>query len=291
MADVAQLMGHDQADLVTVVTIEQGVEEDHALGRSQPGDVRVGRGRAPARVHRVHLADGDPRVAGQSQDVGAQLALGQRRKVVEDRVQHHGGQRRQPGAEHHGAGAHRRPPPPRKAPCAGDDRGAACRGERRLDNAGLGRIGGPCAPGLGVQAHRHRAAARERAQGQRRQRERQRQPGGGRGASGDRPPRPPTPTPTRPDAPERRGRPADELRQRDRVDQAARQHQSQLRPCVPPAAVDLVGREVRLHVDADGLVAPACGARAPAAQPRPSWPPEAPATAPERVNACSPARL
>ena len=96
MADVGELVRDDDADLVAAVAVEQRVEQDDALGRPEPGHVGVGGGRPPARVDRVDLPDLDAGRSGQLEHVGARLALGQRREVVEDRVEHDRRERRQP---------------------------------------------------------------------------------------------------------------------------------------------------------------------------------------------------
>ena len=284
MADVGELVGHHQADLVALVAVDQGVEEDDALGRTQPGDVGVGRGGAPARVHRVDLADADAGLAGQGQDVRAQLTFGQRLEVVEDRVEDHRGQRGQPGAEHHRPGAHRRPPRAREAPRDGDDRGARRRRRRRSGWRWPWPHPRPTLPRTGCPGRRpsraggrSRAAAAWAARGpataRRRRRRRQ------------------SAAPGRPGTPQRRGRAADDPRQGHRVDQAPGQPQRQLGPGVAAATVDLIGarsRSARRPGRARGRAPAGPGG---AARSRRWRPPEAPARGPERVNACSPARL
>ena len=59
VADVGELVRDDDPHLVAAVAVEQRVEQHHALGRAEPGDVGVGGGRAAARVDRVDLADLD----------------------------------------------------------------------------------------------------------------------------------------------------------------------------------------------------------------------------------------
>ena len=57
----AQLVGHDRLQLGALGVLDQVVVEDDPLGRPEPGDVRVQRGRAPAGVDAVDLADVDLR--------------------------------------------------------------------------------------------------------------------------------------------------------------------------------------------------------------------------------------
>ena len=110
----AELVRHHHADLVAAVAVEQRVEQDHPLGRPQPGHVGVGGGRPAAGVDRVDLPHLDAGGARQLEHVRARLALGQRREVVEHRVEHDRRERRQRA---------RRTAPSRPTPAATTPRG------------------------------------------------------------------------------------------------------------------------------------------------------------------------
>ncbi len=187
MADVPELVGHHRPHLVSVVAVEQRVEQHDPLARAQTGDISVGRRRAPAGVDRVHLPHLDPGRAGQFEHVRARLALGQRREVVEDRVQDHRGHRGQAGAEQHRARGHRGPPGVGEPAGGGDYGGSAPGREHGLDRPALDQIARPAAPGLGVEPGGDGALARERAQRQRRGGHRDRQHPADHGAPNRRP--------------------------------------------------------------------------------------------------------
>ena len=183
--DVAELVGDDEPHLARRELLQQVVVEHDALGAPDPGHVGVG-GRGAARgVHHVDLADVDARLSRQRQHGRAGLAVGQRRELVEQRVEH---DRRQVGrddaeADHHGGRG--RPPPAAEAAHAEDQQRAACARQQGADRRALGHIGGVADPRLGHQADILGALARGDAHRQRDQRQRDRQRRGGRRARQD----------------------------------------------------------------------------------------------------------
>ena len=99
MAHVGELVRDHDPDLVAGVAIEQRVEQHHPLGRPEAGHVGVGGGRAAAGVDLVDLAHARRRRRSASSSTSARVcALGQRREVVEHRVEHDRRERRERGA-------------------------------------------------------------------------------------------------------------------------------------------------------------------------------------------------
>ncbi len=244
IAHVRELVGDDDPHLVAAVAIQQRVEQHDPLGQTESGHVGVGSGRTPARVDRVDLADLDVRDPRQLEHIRARLALGQRREVVEHRVQQHRSETRHRRPDEHRATRRRQPPMARIAARGGDHGTPAGAGERGLDAGRLEQVCSPAAPGLGHQADRLRAPAREHRQRQRRPRQRDRQTGAGDDARRN-----------RPFARASKGtrRTPDQQRERTQIDGRASERERELRPRERRSAADLLGAEVRLETDRRGL--------------------------------------
>ncbi len=168
VADVRQLVRDHEPDLIAAVAVEQRVEQDHALGRAEPGDVSVGGRRAPARIDRIDLPDpARPAATRQLQHVGAGLPFGQRREIVEDRVQDDRRKRAEHGPDRDRAAGGRQPPvagvaphrPRRPRPAPPAIRAASI-------PVALTRVDAPVPPGLGHQPNPERASAGDRRQRQ-----------------------------------------------------------------------------------------------------------------------------
>ena len=234
----------DDANLVSRVAIQQRVEQHHALGRAEARDVGVGRGRAAARVDRVDLADPDARGVGELEHVVSGLPLGQRREVVEDRVEHDRCERREARADDDRARRGGQPPASRIAAGHGDRGGAGSARDRSRDHIRLGQVRGPAAPGLRGQPDRNRATP-----GDDRQRQRQHRAGERQARSGDA-------------ADQHRALVALSEQSRDQVgcvrggaepDRRPRERERQLRAREASPARDLIGAEVVAEIDRGGL--------------------------------------
>ena len=169
VAHVAQLVRHDDADLVAAVAVEQGVEQHDPLGRAEPGHVGVGRGGAPAGVDRVHLPHLD---AGRRARARARRSAFRPRasgvKSLNSGSSTTGASAARRGAERHRAGRRRQPPAARIPPRHRHSGGAApAAAQRGLDRAALEQIAAQPAPGLRDQPDRHPTLAGDRRQRQR----------------------------------------------------------------------------------------------------------------------------
>ena len=83
----AQLVRDHRARLGRREARQQRVVEDHAPARAEAAHVRVGGVGAPARIDREHLAYADARPIREGEDLAAQLTFGQRREVIEHRLE------------------------------------------------------------------------------------------------------------------------------------------------------------------------------------------------------------
>ena len=257
-----ELVSHDHADLVAVVAVEQRVEQDHPLGRAEPGDVGVGAGGASARVDRVHLPHLDAGRPRQLEHVGPRLPLGERGEVVEQRRQQHRGSRAQERPRNRGSSPRGEPPAAGVPAHDRDYRRPGTPGECGFDRRRLEQIERPAPPRLGDEANGDRPPACE---------DRQRQPRY-RGLCGERRSRdrpagelPPPGLPARGRQPPACRRDAGETgprlwpasaRERGEHDQfqhRARQRQPCLRPGKARATLDFLAAEIGSRVDVGGL--------------------------------------
>ena len=101
--------------------LQQVVVDDHALGRAQTRDVRVGRGRSTRGVDLVHLAHLHAGLAGEGQDLRAGPSLRQGREAVEDRIEHDRARVQERRPDRDDGDAPRRPPMPGKPALEADE--------------------------------------------------------------------------------------------------------------------------------------------------------------------------
>jgi hypothetical protein len=183
---VAELVRDHRAALAAVEVVQQRVVENDALGGADPVDVGVDRGRAPARIHAVDLADVHPGLLGQLEHVAARLPRRQRLEFVEQRRED---DRREPGEDpcrdHH---THAAGYPPaaaeaaHQAECGGPDQPSQYGSNGRA----LRPVVQPAAQGLRGKAHVDRALMGGDPERNRDHRYDKREPGRRGGAAEDR---------------------------------------------------------------------------------------------------------
>lgn len=80
---MTELVGEDGHDLVGLLAIDEGVEENDALGPGKTSEEGVGVGTARGAVHDIQLLEGEVELAGESVNLGLELAFIHRGKLVE----------------------------------------------------------------------------------------------------------------------------------------------------------------------------------------------------------------
>ena len=150
--EVAELVGEHRQHLARAHRLEQGVEEHDPLLPEEPGEVGVAVGGATRGVHHEDAARAEADAPGQGDDPVAELALGQRGELVEERGEEG---RIDPGREKaEGARDHPCPEPPRRARLLHDreDGGRDGRAEGGPEGQSFQEVQGEATQGLAVEA-------------------------------------------------------------------------------------------------------------------------------------------
>ena len=161
VADVGQLVGDDQGDLVGPAARpvlrpgtgrgQQGVVDDHPAGPAQPRDVGVDPGRAAAGVGHEHVAHRHPHGRGQLQQPGPQRARAERAEPVEQRLDQHRPGHRQ-GEDQQDRRDRRHQRPAGRVPAGPQDQGGERQdGQDQGDRPALGPVAQEPAEPLGGQ--------------------------------------------------------------------------------------------------------------------------------------------
>ena len=166
LAGVGQLVGHHRQRLVLRQVAHQRVVQDDAPRAAEARDVGVQRRGAPRRVGDQHVVDDHALLLGQRQHAGAQRARGQRRELVEQRLDQQRVDERAEQHQHPERRAGHRGPAAAPAPGHGEQHHGADRGGHDLHGLGAHQVGGEPRPRLLGEPEGALPAAQQDGEGQ-----------------------------------------------------------------------------------------------------------------------------